>query len=369
MHARSTVSMAFVLVALASVAGVAQAQRDVDLERFVPAADGRGFLGVQGTRTPGAWRLTYGLMTGYASELLAVELQDGTQRSLLSDRVSTWLSAELGLGPRAAVAFTAPLVAFQDGEELGSADSDMHAFAVGDARLHARYRLWGAVAEDALDREDGPGLALALSAFLPSGDDDRYAGEGALRGEAQLLFDVHLLGAGLGAQVGVRHRFEERALLGVELASELTFGAGLRMPVPPLHPLVALLEVRGATDFASAETTAVEGQLGVMLPYQTVTFVLAAGPGLTGGIGVPTVRVTAGLWYAPKDSDADGDGVVDEVYKCPPLPEDLDGHEDDDGCPDPDNDNDLIPDADDLCPNVEALEGQDDDEDGCTDRK
>jgi len=361
--------MAFALLSLSSVVTSARAQRDVDLERFVPAADGRGFLGVQGTRTPGAGRFTYGLMTGYASQLLEVELQDATQRSLLSDRVSTWLSAELGLGPRAAVAFTAPLVAFQDGDVLGAFEPEMNAFAVGDARLHARYRVWGAVAQDALDREDGPGLALALSAFLPSGDDDRYAGEGALRGEAQLLFDVHLLGAGLGAQVGYRHRFEERSLLGVELGSEMTFGAGLRMPVPPLHPLVALLEVRGATDFASAETTAVEGQLGVMLPFDTVTFVLAAGPGLSGGIGVPTVRVTAGLWYAPKDSDADGDGVPDGADKCPPLPEDLDGFEDDDGCPDPDNDNDLIPDADDLCPNEEALEGQDADEDGCTDPK
>jgi hypothetical protein len=361
--------MAIVLVASSSFAAVARAQRDVDLERFVPAVDGRGFLGVQGTRTPGAGRFTYSLMAAYASELLEVELQDGSERSLLSDRVSTFLSAELGIGPRAAVAFTAPLVLFQDGESLGSISPELNAFAVGDARLHARYRVWGAVAQDALDREDGPGLALALSAFLPSGDDDRYVGEAALRGEAQLLFDVHLLGAGLGGQVGYRHRFEERNLLGRELTSEMTFGAALRMPVPPLHPLVALVEVRGATDFASAETTALEGQLGVMLPFDTVSFVLAAGPGLTGGVGVPTVRVTAGLWYAPKDADGDGDGVGDEADKCPPLPEDLDGHEDDDGCPDPDNDNDLVPDADDLCPNVEALEGQDDDEDGCTDRK
>ena len=47
--------------------------------------------------------------------------------------------------------------------------------------------------------------------------------------------------------------------------------------------------------------------------------------------------------------------------------EDLDGFEDQDGCMDPDNDNDFIPDADDRCPNEEALEGRDEDEDGCTD--
>ena len=98
------------------------------------------------------------------------------------------------------------------------------------------------------------------------------------------------------------------------------------------------------------------------------TLVASAGPGFTGGVGVPGVRGVLGLWYAPKDLDADHDGVPDERDECPPLLEDLDGYEDQDGCPDPDNDNDLIPDADDLCPNVEALEGQDADEDGCTDK-
>ena len=104
MHARSTVSMAFVLLALSSVAAVARAQRDVDLERFSPAVDGRGFLGVQGTRTPGAGRLSYGAMLGYGSNLLELELPDGTRRALISDRVSTWLSAELGLTARSALA-------------------------------------------------------------------------------------------------------------------------------------------------------------------------------------------------------------------------------------------------------------------------
>jgi hypothetical protein len=345
----------------------ARAQRAVDLERLVPAADGRSFLGVQGSRTPGPGRPTLGFVTGYASQLLEVELSDGSERALLSDRITTWLSAELGVGRRAAVGFSTPLVLFQDGQSLAAGTDDVDGFGVGDTRLQARYRLLGAVAKDALDREDGPGLALAVSAFLPSGDDDRYVGEGAYRGEAQLLMDLHLLGAGLGAQVGVRHRFEERELLGRSLRSELTFGAAARVPIPPLHPLVGLIEVRGASDFASSETTAVEGQLGVILPFEELTFMLAGGPGLSGAVGVPTVRVVAGLWYAPKDADADGDGVPDDRDACPPLPEDLDGYEDDDGCPDPDNDNDLIPDADDLCPNVEALEGQDDDEDGCTD--
>ena len=51
------------------------------------------------------------------------------------------------------------------------------------------------------------------------------------------------------------------------------------------------------------------------------------------------------------DPDNDGDGIPDKVDKCPNEPEDRDGFEDDDGCPDPDNDKDGILDKDDQCPN------------------
>ena len=51
------------------------------------------------------------------------------------------------------------------------------------------------------------------------------------------------------------------------------------------------------------------------------------------------------------DDDNDGDGITDKLDKCPNEPEDKDGFEDADGCPDPDNDKDGIPDVADTCPN------------------
>ena len=51
------------------------------------------------------------------------------------------------------------------------------------------------------------------------------------------------------------------------------------------------------------------------------------------------------------------------------MPEDIDGFEDDDGCPDLDNDNDKIPDLKDRCPDqAENYDGIDD-EDGCPEAK
>ena len=49
--------------------------------------------------------------------------------------------------------------------------------------------------------------------------------------------------------------------------------------------------------------------------------------------------------------DTDGDGILDKNDKCPTEPEDKDGFEDADGCPDPDNDKDGVLDAADKCPN------------------
>ncbi len=52
---------------------------------------------------------------------------------------------------------------------------------------------------------------------------------------------------------------------------------------------------------------------------------------------------------APKDRD--GDGILDPSDKCIDQPEDMDGFQDEDGCPEPDNDNDGILDTADKCPN------------------
>ena len=70
---------------------------------------------------------------------------------------------------------------------------------------------------------------------------------------------------------------------------------------------------------------------------------------------------------ADRDEDQDWDGVADAKDRCPTQPEDRDGFEDEDGCPDLDNDKDEVADAKDRCP----LEAEDrdgfEDEDGCPD--
>jgi len=53
----------------------------------------------------------------------------------------------------------------------------------------------------------------------------------------------------------------------------------------------------------------------------------------------------------PVAKDSDGDLVPDDIDRCPLDPEDKDGFQDEDGCPDADNDGDGIVDKADACPN------------------
>lgn len=89
-----------------------------------------------------------------------------------------------------------------------------------------------------------------------------------------------------------------------------------------------------------------------------------ARPDASGNFVTPVLRGTVGS----TQSRDDGDAVVGEQDRCPLEPEDMDGFQDEDGCPDPDNDGDRILDVDDMCPGEPETYNGIEDEDGCPDR-
>ena len=94
---------------------------------------------------------------------------------------------------------------------------------------------------------------------------------------------------------------------------------------------------------------------------------LAKRPDATGKLVTPSLLgPVEGEKVAALDSDHDG--IPDAVDYCPTSPEDRDGVDDEDGCPDADNDGDRIPDRDDKCPNEPETYNGFEDTDGCPDR-
>ena len=69
----------------------------------------------------------------------------------------------------------------------------------------------------------------------------------------------------------------------------------------------------------------------------------------------------------PLSGDRDKDGVLDKKDRCPDQPEDRDGFEDDDGCPDPDDDGDGVADVQDACPKEPGQASTDPKRNGCPD--
>ena len=67
------------------------------------------------------------------------------------------------------------------------------------------------------------------------------------------------------------------------------------------------------------------------------------------------------------EGDLDDDGVLNSVDQCPENPEDYDGDQDTDGCPEWDKDGDGIPDEKDQCPNDAEDKDDFEDADGCPD--
>lgn len=117
--------------------------------------------------------------------------------------------------------------------------------------------------------------------------------------------------------------------------------------------------------FGGAEKIASTAGFAVGLPYFRMQVVYKA-------VGTPVwyprrgMELAVGLsteWRSHRDPDKDG--ISNKTDRCPFEAEDIDGFEDTDGCPDPDNDMDKIADHLDSCPDSpEDLDGFED-SDGC----
>ena len=167
-----------------------------------------------------------------------------------------------------------------------------------------------------------------------------------------------------------------------KLGTQLTYSLGVSYAVVN-HKLELIGEVYGYADLKSNKFGLPLEGLAAAKVYMARNsyFQIGGGAGFLQGkltpstikgegnmIGSPQWRVFLGFIFEPSIGDRDGDGIKDDIDKCPDDPEDFDDFEDSDGCPDPDNDRDGILDKDDKCPNEPETKNGFEDEDGCPDQ-
>lgn len=235
--------------------------------------------------------------------------------------------------------------------------------ALGEARIHGRHLV-------VPGGDERVGLAVTGAVRIPLGRADSLLGPTSSQGEAGVVLD-YAVGRTLWA-LNLGGRFGAPTTLHPSLSwgSQLHFGFGTAVGLTDQVDLTA--EVVGHTQFNDlfgySQGTPIQtlGSLRVS-PVEGLTVRVGAGVGLTDGVGAADWRVVTGVIWAPTGfgRDRDRDSIPDEFDACLTSPEDLDGFEDDDGCPEEDNDGDGLLDSQDRCPNeAEDSDGYED-TDGC----
>ena len=174
---------------------------------------------------------------------------------------------------------------------------------------------------------------------------------------------------------------EKSEIFSAQMGHTLRYGAALGYTVIPEIEIMA--ELYGskslvADNFTDMESAPLLFMGGGRFHVKDFIFNVGGGGGIISGVGVPQFQVVASAMWAPqaeKDEeeswgtewDVDGDGIDNDADECMEQPEDLDGYQDEDGCPELDNDGDGIQDGYDSCPmEPEDKDGFRDD-DGCPD--
>ncbi len=355
-------------------ASSASAQEAVSAERFEPSLDRDGILNVEWAGIPQHLNYDATLWMGYALNPLVLyrETDDGgVERagSLVKHRLGADLVGAISIYEWVQVGLDVPFTIYQ-GEGGGLTEAgvtrEVAGAGLGDLRLVPKVRLLSAKHDGLIDLAVAPVITLPTAA--PRGD---FHGEEDFAFEPQALASRALGDLRLAAGIGYKWRPSSQ-LLDVEVGPELTYraGAALRLAAKGSAPFELLASVSGSTStaapFQDYNTSPMELDLGAQSEVQDDVQLFAGGGfGLRAGYGTPDLRLFVGVRYSPRASDEDGDRILDNEDKCPEKPEDADGFEDADGCPDPDNDKDGVADTKDDCDDDAEDFDKFKDDDGC----
>ena len=348
------------LMATLGLTGPAAAQ---NVQNFRPAQGTWNALSVEGARVADHLKFVPSVYVNYGHKPLVVrDSENNALYDLVGGLVTANVMGTFGLGNRFEIGIDVPLHILLEGTQPLGVSSG---FAVGDIRLMPKLRIFG---RDKVLPEFG--IAIAMPVSLPTGNGDLFTGEGQVTLDPKLILELKLGLFRFMANGGVRIRPENTDPKRVELGSEVVYGAamGFELGSDALELLAEAFGAAALDDIQGAQTAPLEGLLGLRwFTRPGAVLTVGAGMGIQANYGDPEYRVLVGLAWNKRDNDRDGDGILDDVDQCPDDPEDKDGFEDLDGCPDLDNDKDGILDVNDSCPNEPEDRDDFQDEDGCPD--
>ncbi|MBN2801836.1 MAG: OmpA family protein [Deltaproteobacteria bacterium] len=375
---------------------------------FEPAIDTKGHITMDGSPVLPHLSFSVGLLLDFGfNSWISVEQTgnadtannfDPYNHVMITRMISARFQANFGLFDRLAVGFQLPImVPFGEYYELDPESNRTQSYwsnkgTFGDISLHIKASLlrsdWHPI-----------GIAFIAQYFTPSGKSEIMTGEpgsGAFSFKAVIDSEPAIwyrigLNAGIRLPLGYEAdnylSWNETNTLLFHNGPTFYFGLGQSFNIwPGLMDLV--LEFYGnqmLKETGNLSYLSLEGLAGVKFYIEESSFLMA---GYAHGIPIAETesgysvqnmehRMFLGFCYEPsmdiriRDSelDRDGDGIFDKDDACPDDPEDMNGIEDEDGCPEHDMDGDGIKDQVDKCPLVPEDKDGDRDEDGCPEEK
>ncbi|KFE59826.1 OmpA family protein [Hyalangium minutum] len=323
-------------------------------------------IALEGARAAPVGSLRASLLLDLNLSILSLKLGEEQLGSLLPYRLDAHALFAYQVHPRVELGVDLPFTVIQGDrfqllrDALAAPDfpgaASVNRLGLGDLRLLPRVTL--------LDPAQFPvGLGFVGEVRLPTGDGFSFLGERGVLVAPRLAVERSFGPVRLLGNVGWRFR-RHAQYLNLYVDDEFTLGAGAVVDLPNVARLSGIqavaemhLSTPASSPFTFSQADSLKTPWELLVGARThihgpwgLELNVGRGIGLHGGYGREAFRVMVALRYEETFVDSDGDGVPDARDKCPTEKEDRDGHEDDDGCIDPDNDGDGIVDGEDGCP-------------------
>jgi outer membrane protein OmpA-like peptidoglycan-associated protein len=350
----------------------------MDTHLFRPAVDSKGFFSVNGSDILAANDFSFGLVMDYGHNIMRLEPGHGAD-ALLTHSFQGTFDFNYGISNLATVGLTIPVNLMGGTEVTGVGPAgalyntvgDFNSQSFGFIGLHGKYRITRV--------ERGIGLAVLGQVGLAGSDTaQKDLAADSFFFWPQLIAEKRFFNTGalkLGVNVGYRLHTQSNPTFdqldggpNFQYANLLTAGAGVALRVLDSVDLIGETYLTQLAGGASSNGVKLSDEVvgGIKVFVERNSYLMiGAGIRTTNGFEAADQRGIVGFIFEPSIGDRDGDGYKDDVDKCPDEPEDFDGFQDADGCPDPDNDQDGILDVDDKCPNNPENRNGIEDHDGC----
>lgn len=210
---------------------------------FKPASDHGYYLTNQQSQTLKKGGYSLGVTGEYAAHPFKIKNQDGGLiQEIIRSQINLDFGGSIGLMDWLDVGLVVTGVPFQKFVTPGTLVSDDGA-RMGDILVNFKAKL--------LDNEKYPlGLAVVPFMTIPTGNSERYTGNGKVSGGAMVVLDTHRMGDTVSFAVNAGTQFRERITLpgsDRDLGHQFIYGASTNLAIA--KPIHAIIETTGWTTY------------------------------------------------------------------------------------------------------------------------